>query len=1071
MKNRAALLALLLALCVQLGFAQSRTISGVVKSAENGETLPGIAILEKGTRNGTTTDLDGKFTITLSGANPVLVFQAIGKESKEVVLGAEDFLNIQMSESQEQLDEVVVTALGAEREKRSLGYSTATIKSDEITEGNNRSPLNSLQGKLAGVNISSASGSPGSSSRIVIRGLQSVSQENQPLFVIDGVPMFNNSSNINSLNGGSDFGNGMNAINPEDIENISVLKGASATSLYGSRAANGVVLITTKKGQKGTPQKKYFGISYSGNTTFSSVYILPTYQNEFGQGWDGTHLLGENGSWGPKYDGRDRVWGNVVDNSQLLKPYVVLEDNVKDFFETGVNYQNSVSFNGGDERGSYYVSYSNVSSDGIYPTDVDTYKRNTVALRGSRDAGIFNFTGSFNYADTRSSFVPTGQGPTVYNNLMQIPRDISVVDMEDYNNKFYNIDNYFTPYGVINPYYTLNEFGSKFSGSKFFGGLETSVDITKWLKGLYRFGFDYSTDRYNIWEAQVQPTPGSPNAGSSIEDLGSVRERLYTQRQLNHDIILTTDRFSLNESFGVDLLGGININERRFSDVDAFVNDLTIPGFYDISNSPNAPSVPEDKANNGSGIEDEMLRRYGGIYGQANLDFKNMVFLSLSARHDKSSTLPKDNNGFTYGSAALSAVITDLVGLQANKYFNYGKLRLGYASTGNDAPPYNTQVYFEQKSVDVPFRDFAFPVSGQNAFTLSNRGVDPSLEPEITKEFEIGGEFRFLTGRVNVDISYYNRVTTGLILAVPSDGSIGNTVTVRNVGEITNKGIELLVNLQVLRPKDFGGLTWDLSVNYANNDNEITKLTEGLDVVDIGGLSTIGFIAIEGEPLGVYQYNVPEKEPGTDNIVVDANGIPVAATQKVSDKNGQYDFIMGVTNRFGYKGLSLVATFDIRQGGVMFSRTADINNFTGNGIKTTYNDRKPFIVPNSVQKIDNGDGTFSYVENTVIVDQEHMDDYYRADAFDGQYLIDKSYIKLRELILSYNIPKKLTDRTPFSSLSVSLFGQNLFVWRPVDNQFVDPETTTFGNGIEADFGEFSANPSVRTYGIGLKASF
>lgn len=1071
MKKKAALLTLLLALCVHLGFAQSRTVSGVVKSAESGETEPGVAVLEKGTRNGVTTDLDGKFTITLTTPNPVLVFQAIGKADKEVVIGSENFLNVQIKESTEKLDEVVVTALGAEREKRSLGYSTTSVGAEEITEGGNRSPLNALQGKIAGVDISSASGSPGSSSRITIRGLQSITQNNQPLFVIDGVPIFNNSSNINSLNGGADFGNGVNAINPEDIENISVLKGAAATALYGSRAANGVVLVTTKKGKKGTASKKYFGISYSGNVTFSEVYILPTYQDQFGQGWDGTHLLGENGSWGPEYDGQDRVWGNVVDNSQLLKPYVHLEDNVRDFFETGVTYQNSVSFTGGDEKGSYYVSYSNVSSDGIYPTDVDSYNRNTVALRGSRDAGIFNFTGTFNLSDTKSSFVPTGQGPTVYNNLMQIPRDISVVDMQDYNNKFYNLDNYFTPYGVINPYYTLNEFGSEFSGNKIFGGLETSLDVTKWLKALYRFGFDYSTDRYNIWEAQIQPTPGSPNAGSSIEDLGSVRERVYSQRQLNHDVILTTPRLKLTEAIGVNLLGGFNLNERSFSDVDAYVNDLTIPGFYDISNSPNAPSVPEDKANDEIGIENEMLRRYGGVYGQANFDLSNMLFLSLSYRYDKSSTLPKENNGFDYGGVSISAVVTDLLGIKANKYLNYAKLRMGYASTGNDAPPHVTGAYFQQTAVDVPFRDYTFPVGGQNAFTISDRGASPDLQPEITTEFEIGGEFRFLTGRINLDISYYNRVTTDLILDVPSDGSTGAAITIDNVGEIINKGIEALVQISILREDDFRGLTWDLGVNFSNNRNELISLNGDLDKVTLGGLSTIGFYAVPGQPLGVYEYSVAEMEPGTNNIVVDANGIPVAAAEKELSGNGQYDYILGFTNRFGYKGLSLAATVDVRQGGVMYSRTADINNFTGNGVKTTYNDRRPFIVPNSVQKIDNGDGTFSYEENTVIVDQTHMDDYYRADAMDGDYLIDKSYVKLRELVLAYQIPRKMVDKTPFSSLSVSVFGQNLLVWRPVDNQFVDPETTTFGNGIEANFGEFSANPSVRTYGVGLKASF
>lgn len=1064
MKNKAALLVLLLALCVHLGFAQSRTVSGVVKSPD-GETLPGVAVLEKGTRNGTSTDFDGKFTITVTTPNPVLEFQAIGMSDLEIPVGQEDFISATMKESTEELEEVVVTALGAEREKRSLGFSTTSIEGNEVTQGGDRSPLNSLQGKVAGVNITSASGSPGASSRIIIRGMQSVTQGNQPLFVIDGVPIFNNSSNISSLNGGVDFGNGANAINPEDIENISVLKGASATALYGSRAANGVVLITTKKGKKAAAGKKNFGISYSGNLSFSEVYVLPTFQNEFGQGWDGSHWLDENGSWGPKFDESDRVWGRTVDNSQLLKPYVALDDNVRDFFETGVNYQNTVSFNGGDEKGSYYVSFSNTSNDGIYPTDVDKYERNTVALRGSRDAGIFKFSGTFNFTDTKSSFVPTGQGPTVYNNIMQIPRDLSIVDMEDYNNKFYNLDNYFTGYGVINPYYTLNEFGSKFSGNKFFGGLESSAQVTQWLNAMYRFGFDYSTDRYNIWEAQVLPTPGSPNAGTSIEDLGSVRERLYTQRQLNHDIILTTPQLKLTEDLNMDLLGGININERRFADLDVYVADLTIPGFYDISNSPNQPSPAEGN----TGIEDEMLRRYAGYYGQANFGFRNYLFLSGNIRYDLSSTLPEENNGFLYGGVNASLVFTDLLDVRS-KWFNYGKLRVGYGSTGNDAPPYITRSYFEQKEVNNPFRTYQFPVSGVNSFTLSNRIGSTDLQPEITREFEIGGELRFINGRVTVDVTYYNRVTTDLILDVPIDGASGYTVQTQNVGEIVNKGIEGLISIDVLRKDDLRGFTWNLGVNYANNDNELTKLNDDLEKVSIGGLSTIGFFAVPGQPLGVYEVPVPQKDPN-GNIIVDENGVPKVSTEKELMGNTQYDYILGITNRFGYKGFSLSAVLDMRQGGVMYSRTADINYFTGNSIETTYNDRRPFVVPNSVQEIDNGDGTFSYVENTTAVDQQHMDDYYRAEALSDNYLIDKSFVKLREVVLGYQIPKKMLKNTPIAALSLSVFGRNLFIWRPVDNQFVDPEVTTFGNDLAADFGEFSANPSVRTYGFGLKASF
>ncbi len=1063
MKKPAALLTLLLALCVQLGFAQSRTITGIVKSSESGETLPGVAILEKGTRNGTSTDFDGKFTIILSGTSNVLVFQAIGMAPKEVEVGTETFISVQMETADEQLDEVVVTALGAEREKRSLGYSTSVVDGDELTKSGDRSAITSLQGKVAGVNITN-SGTPGASTRVIIRGAQSATQGNQPLYVVDGVPIYNAAANATQLEGSYDFGNGANNINPEDIENVSVLKGASATALYGSRAANGVILITTKKGGAASG-KKAFGISYAGNVTFSSPIHLPTLQNTYGQGWDGTHILDENGSWGPLYDGRDRVWGRVVDNSQLLKPYVAQEDNLSDFFERGVSFQNSVSFNTGDENSSYYASFSNINSDGVFPTDVDSYKRNTIALRGSERKGIFSISGSFNLSDVNGSSVPSGQGPTVYNNIMQIPRDLSIVDMQNYNSQFYNIDNYFTSYGVINPYYTLNEFGSKYEGSKIFGGLEAGVDLTTWATLNYRFGYDYTTDMYNVWEAIIAPTPGSPNAGSSIEDGGSVRQRSVNRRQLNHDIML-----NLRHDFSPDLkltgLIGLNINERQYTDVDAYVSDLDIPGFYDLSNS----ATPIGPAPGKTNVEDEMLRRYMGLYAQGSFDYKNYLFLDLTVRNDWSSTLPIDNNSYFYYGANLSWVFTDQLEIKS-KIFNYGKLRIGYGTTGNDADPYVVLPTFISTSVQQPFRDYNAPVGGTNFFEVSNRLGSPDLQPEITSEFEIGGEFRFFTGRVTLDLTYYNRVTTDLILDVPTASESGYDVVTQNVGEIENKGIEALIDIAILRNDDFKGLKWNLQANFSNNKNNVNKLNNDLKKVELGGLSTTGYVMVEGQPMGVFESTVPKYQPGTNNMVVDANGVPVSASTKQFIGNSQYDYILGITNRFQYKGVSLEFTFDIRQGGKMFSRTADITNFTGNGVKTMYNDRRPFIVPGSVQEIPNGDGTFSYTENTTIIDQEHIDDYHRADALDPMYVIDKSFVKLREIVLAYQLPKSTLEKSPFSAVSFSIFARNLFVWTPVDNQFVDPEVTTFGNDIQADFGEFSANPSVRTYGVGLKASF
>src|SRR5690606_15155824 len=363
-------------------WAQTRSVTGKVTSAEDGSTLPGVNVILKGTTTGTVTDIDGNYRITVPEDGGTLVFSFIGLATQEAVVGARSVVDIQMVSDVEQLGEVVVTALGIERSVKNLGYAASSLSSDELTQGKERSVLNSIQGKVPGVNIRSASGAPGASTRMIIRGYNSINQSQQPLFVIDGVPLNNSQVGETGLNGGTDFGNGLNNINPEDIESLDILRGTSATVLYGSRGANGVVLITTKKGRDAARIGKPI-VSYSGTVTFEEVAKLPHFQNEFGQGFQGDFVIEENTSWGPRFDGKDRLWGRInrFDNSQKIKPFKALENNVKEFFDIGVTQQHSISVAGGNDNSNYYVSFSNLSQDGIYPTDADSYNRNTVALR------------------------------------------------------------------------------------------------------------------------------------------------------------------------------------------------------------------------------------------------------------------------------------------------------------------------------------------------------------------------------------------------------------------------------------------------------------------------------------------------------------------------------------------------------------------------------------------------------------------------------------------------------------------------------------------------------------------
>lgn len=1037
-----------------LAHAQSRTVKGTVLD-QNDQAVIGAMVQEKGTTNGTYTGADGTFTLTITTTNPVLMVTAIGKEDQEVALGESNEVTIKMAASAEEIGEIVVTAQNFRVQSRSLGYAVASVSSDDVTEGGDRSVLNAMQGKIAGVSIDVASTDPGASTRVVIRGPQSLTQGNQPLIVVDGVPLTNSSVGSSQLSGAFDFGNGLNAINPEDIESVQVLKGSSATALYGSRAANGVIMITTKTGQGASALGGGgLGIEYSGNVTMFNVLRMPEFQNEFGQGWDGNHWLDENGSWGPAFDGRERVFGRVVNNSQLLAEYTALESNVRDFFEQGVSYKNHVAITAGNMNQSFYASFSNVNHDGIYPGSIDVYDRNTIALRASQRIGDINVSGTMNVASTRTGFVPTGQGQEgIYNNLMQLPRNMSVVDMMDYNAPFYNIDEYFTQYGVTNPYFVLNENKNNYTGTKFYGGITTDYSVTDNTKLIYRFGYDIEEHNTHVHRAIL--LPDGVNAGS-VDDPGFVSEQMNGSQQFNHDLMLAYKR-DLNSFMTFDFTGGVNANSRETQSLFTSVTGLDIGGFYNISNSPSTPVVARTST----------LRKIVGVYGLATFGYKNYLFVNASARNDWSSTLPEENNSFFYPAVNLSYIFTDAIdGLPS--WMDYGKFRAGYGWSGNDAPPYVINSVYTQTSHYMPWRNFNYPLgTGVNSFSVGNRIKNPNLQPEITKEAEVGVDMKLFDNRVGIDFTYYNRVTDGQILIVPVSPSSGYTNYYANPAVVSNKGIEALVSYKILRNDD--GLNWTISANYTRNRNNVEQLDESIEEFNIGGLSTVSFIAIPGMPMGVFKGEVVKTVmiDGVEHTVVDNNGVPVAATEKEIYGDAQQLYVMGISNYLSWKNFNLGFTFDIRKGGLMFSRTADINFFTGNSVKTLYNDRKPFVVPNSVVETTDTDedGNPIYVENTTAVDPAHMDDYHRASAFDRQNVIDKSFVKLREVSLSYTVPQNIVDKTPFSGMTVSLIGRNLLLWTPVDNQFIDPEVTSFGNGLEAGFGEFSANPTTRSYGF------
>lgn len=1050
MRKLTFLLACLFLIGVGLVNAQSKSVSGKVISAEDGQPVIGASVKVKGTQTGTITDVNGNFSVQLTGNLKTLEISYVGMKTLEVE--AKSNMTVQLESSSMQIDELVVTAVGIKRSQKAIGYSATSVSSTDITETGNRSALNALQGKVAGVEISSASGAPGSSTRVIMRGFSSLGGSNQPLYVVDGVPISNGVVNSSDINGGFDFGNRANDINPDDIESMTILKGGSATALYGSRASSGVILITTKNGSKSNNKAK---VDISSTTTFDSPLRLPYWQNEYGQGWydrgGGTADLQENGSWGPRFDGEIRKWGFVVDNQQQIKPYVALPTNIADFFETGQTYNNSVAISNGDENKSYYLSYGNISSDGIMPTNADYFYRNNIATRGSaKFLKIFTASASLNYVRKDMRFVATGQDQAALDGVWQTPRDISIVDQSDYNNKFNNVDNYYTIFAQ-NPYYILGEHGNKFQENRIFGNVALDAEILPWLKATFKAGSDVSNSTLKTWRAITNSVRADYN-----DEVGRVGENAYYSSELNTDFFLTANK-NFGEDISFNAILGHNFNQRDAISQGSEVIGLDIPNFYNLSNSSATPSVYGTISQ----------RRLVGVYGSVDLGYKSLLFVNVSARNDWSSTLPSNSRSFFYPSISGSFVFSELI---SNKdILSFGKIRASIAKTGKDAAAYQIYPVMVQASIGDGYRSLDFPLTGPvNGFSVSNVIGNDNLKPEISTDSELGAELKFFNNRLGLDVAVYNKKVTDLIWTATLPASTGFTSQTQNLGEISNKGIEVSVNFVPVKTRD---LTWDVYVNFSKNKNMLVSLTNGLDEIVLGGTSRLPFVARPGYELGLFKGDVVATDDN-GHVIVDAQGLPTYKDEQEILGSSQNKFRIGGGTSLSYKGFRLHASFDYRFGGLMYSRTAEIGYFTGNALPTTYNDRQPFIIPNSVQLV-NG----SYVENTTPIAgfTNNMNLYYnqtyKAGLGDAYALIDKTFFKLRELSISYSLPKSLLKNIFVKSIDLALVGNNLFLWTPNSNLYTDPEQTTFGNDLASDYGDFGATPSTRTLGFNVKLGF
>jgi TonB-linked SusC/RagA family outer membrane protein len=716
----------------------------------------------------------------------------------------------------------------------------------------------------------------------------------------------------------------------------------------------------------------------------------------------------------------------------------------------------------------YYLSFSHTSDNGIIPGDKDTYKRNTIAYRGSYDATEWlKLSSSVNLSTSKTNTVGTYQGTSMIDGVLEFPRDLSLVDRKDLSSAFNTPEAWYTPYGVTNPYWAIENNYNQNNSKQVFGKIQADIKPLRQLTLTYRFGFDYTDYDHKLGVPEINLDDALINkdygyAPSNMNQAGYVSTTYLRKYELNHDFLANWQDKYFDGKLDVNLMAGVNMSERYQTYSRNQTDGLTFyTNYWDLSNGATKTEI----------YENQYKRRNVGLLADLTLGWDDMLYLDLTARNDWSSTLPLEKNSYFYPGATLSWIFTRLI--PKNKILDFGKIRLAYGKTGNDAGVYQVLPRYAQGYSDGYYGSdlTKFPFNGVNSFQAAATVGSTSLKPEMTTEFEIGLNLAFLDNRINIDFSYYNRVTDDQIFTLPVDPATGYNWMVTNFGEVRNRGIELLVNTTPIRTKNF---RWELGFNFSKNTNKVLSMPASLDggMVNINGFSAgndaVYMRAVEGLPMGELFTYLPQYT-ADGKIIVGASGQPLL-TDEVQDtgKNVNPDWTGGITTSFSAYGFTLSAALDIRKGGYMFSRTKNLMQFTGNGEATLYNDRKPFIIPNSVY----ADGT----PNTTpiyVADGSYQDYFNNYGAGEGGefYLIDRSFVKLRNVTLAYTLPKSLVSKIYLNEITLSVFANNLFTWTHKSNRYIDPEVSSYGNDLQGLFGELYSNPACRNFGFNVGIKF
>lgn len=1090
-------------------FAQNRTLSGTVKDAATGEALIGVNVTGKGTTIGTVTDIDGKYTLELPKDVNTLVFSYVGYTNLEKpVLTLK--IDAAMAAEGKQLEEVVISALNVQRNKGSVVYSQTSVKNEDINKVQNKSALSALEGKVAGVNITQSSGAVGASTRVVFRGETSLIGNNNALIVVDGIPV-NNS--VSSAGAGTDrrgnadrdnyvdFGNRGNDINPDDIESINVLKGPAATSLYGSRGAAGVLLITTKKGKAAKGDERAFKVSIGTSFAFETPYIVLKRQDKWGSGYASAGYpfgpvginMGENFSWGEPFDGISRPWtslplddaGNLIPLTngkfeQLSRPYSAVKNQLASFFDLGFTNKNSVSFEGGSDKYQFYVSYVNTNQKGIVP--YTNFKKNSVLLNSNADfSEKINVNFSANYTNIKQRGAteggyPFGQSTTglpAYAMALQSPVNIPFTEMRDYNSPYQDFYGFYGQY-TANPYFLLGESDNSNGVDNFIGKVEINYKPVKGLTLTARAGTNFinsnvteKTPQYQYsnklsWVDGFNSDFNGDNSGGNKND-GAYKESLTKRNILNIDVLATYTRdLGKKKHFNINVLGGLNSSDQRSSNVGGYtVGGLVIPGFYNLANSVNTA-----QAYNTTNTPYRLI----GLLGNVSVGYKNIVHLEYSARNDWSSRLTKGKNSYFYQSGGASFIATELF-KTPNKWLTNLKIRGDVGTTGNDPyTQYLTQSTFITNGTLIDnggTYDIRWPFNGTSGSRPSTLIGNPLLKPELTFTWEVGADLGLFEDKLNVEYTYYDQNSKDQIVEVDIAPSSGYRRTPVNVGRITNKGHELLVRATPYKNSWF---EWSLMGTFSKNKSKVVKVSESADEITItssiipyAAEGTSAIVAKEGMAYGTFKVTDYLRDPNGNIVVNPANGIPKQDLSKFTYVSPEAKFRYSFGSDVTVKGLNIHVQFDGKVGGKFMSVSRISTDFNGTALETGMNNRQALLVPNSV--VQNSDGTYS--PNTIKTTNYQY--FSNEPAFNG--LVDASYLKLREVSLSYSIPVKAFGKAPIKGITVGVYGRNLKYWLAKSNDFADPETSGFGLNGNGQNIESQNTPSTRSYGFDFKINF